>query len=452
MITNIKIDRISPHPDNPRKDLGDLSELAESIKANGILQNLTVVPWFSEITRAPADDGKMDGHYRVIIGHRRLAAAKLAGLTEVPCVIADMDPKNQVATMLLENMQRNDLTIWEQAQGFQMMLDFGETIGDIAKQTGFSYSTISRRVKLMDLDKDKFQQSVDRGATLQDYAELDKIGDVKLKNSVLESIGTSNFQWKLKQAINQEKQEKGKAALIAELETFATRVQKTDGLRQVQWFSVYSGTKVIKPADAGETRYFFTDNSYNIILYKESSGNEPGCSAGPSAAGPSAEEQKQLQERCQQLDELHKQAYELRGEFVKNYAGRQKDARNIMSFALEAMLLGDIGYGYSTYLGKKLGIEIPEPEDEDDDRDEDDIACEAIAEAFEALPEKVLFTAAYCGLEKERTRYYGWQCKYEGNAALDAIYDALEKIGYEISEEERALRDGTHELYVRDKE
>lgn len=93
----IETSKIHPHPDNPRKELGDLTELAESIKEQGILQNLTVIP-----------EGEED--YLVVIGHRRLAAAKLAGLEKVPCVISDMDHKTQVATMLLENIQRQDLT------------------------------------------------------------------------------------------------------------------------------------------------------------------------------------------------------------------------------------------------------------------------------------------------------------------------------------------------------
>lgn len=76
----IEVNKIDPHPDNPRKDNGDISELIDSIKANGVMQNLTLVPWFSEITRQPADDDKMNGYYRVVIGHRRLAAAKQAVL------------------------------------------------------------------------------------------------------------------------------------------------------------------------------------------------------------------------------------------------------------------------------------------------------------------------------------------------------------------------------------
>ena len=95
----LPLDKLHPHPDNPRKEIGDVTELADSIKSKGVMQNLTVVP---------AKDG-----YTVIIGHRRCAAAKLAGLKEVPCVIVEMSDREQVATMLLENMQRVDLTPYE---------------------------------------------------------------------------------------------------------------------------------------------------------------------------------------------------------------------------------------------------------------------------------------------------------------------------------------------------
>ena len=124
-IVNIEIERLLPHPQNPRKNLGDLSELAESIKKNGILQNLTVV-------KVDADK------YTVIIGHRRCAAAKLAGLTELPCVVADMDEAKQIETMLCENVQRSELTYVEQAEGFQLLLDMGFSVPDVAEKTGFS--------------------------------------------------------------------------------------------------------------------------------------------------------------------------------------------------------------------------------------------------------------------------------------------------------------------------
>ena len=120
-ITMIPVDQLIHHPHNPRLDLGDLTELTESIRSQGVLQNLTVVPE----AEFPGDD-----HYLVVIGNRRMEAAKLAGLAEVPCVISDMDFNTQIATMLTENMHRTDLTLYEQAQGIQMMMDLGLSQAD----------------------------------------------------------------------------------------------------------------------------------------------------------------------------------------------------------------------------------------------------------------------------------------------------------------------------------
>ena len=102
-IVNISTDRLWPHPENPRKDLGDLTELAESVRKNGIMQNLTIVPLeMADPDAARQREGK---NYTVLIGHRRLAAAKLAGITELPCRIEEgMDKREQVSTMLEENM------------------------------------------------------------------------------------------------------------------------------------------------------------------------------------------------------------------------------------------------------------------------------------------------------------------------------------------------------------
>ena len=125
-MTTIAIEKLHPHPDNPRKVIGDVDELADSIKANGILQNLTVVPMNDDWTE-----------FTVIIGHRRLAAAKQAGLTELPCAVVEMTEKEQLSTMLTENMQRSDLTVYEEAKGCQLLLDLGDTIAEVAKRQDF---------------------------------------------------------------------------------------------------------------------------------------------------------------------------------------------------------------------------------------------------------------------------------------------------------------------------
>lgn len=179
MITNINIEQLHPHLNNPRQDLGDLTELTESIKAQGVLQNLTVVPGFDLLDS-----------YTVIIGHRRLAAAKLAGLTELPCAVVYLDNKQQASMMLLENMQRSDLTPYEQAQGFQQCLDLGITVQELSKSTGFSKKTVKHRLKLLELDQEKVKTTQ---GNMDDYIALEEISDIKERNRLLQFMGTNNF-------------------------------------------------------------------------------------------------------------------------------------------------------------------------------------------------------------------------------------------------------------------
>lgn len=107
----VPVDLIDPHPHNPRRDLGDLTELAESIKSQGIRQNLLLVPQHDQ------RDVSHTGRYTAVIGHRRLAAAQLAQLEDVPCVIDEqLTEAQQIELMLLENIQRNDLSPMEEAE------------------------------------------------------------------------------------------------------------------------------------------------------------------------------------------------------------------------------------------------------------------------------------------------------------------------------------------------
>lgn len=420
MIINIDPKRIYPHPDNPRKDLGDLSELVESIKANGILQNLTVVPWFTKITGAITynDNQETDPLYTAVIGHRRLAAAKLAGLTEVPCVISDMDYKQQLSTMLLENIQRSNLTVYEQAQGFQMLLDFGESVEQISQQTGFSQATVRRRVKLLDLDKDKFQESVKRGATLEEYAELEKIENIEARNKVLEKIGTPNFKWELNSAIEKEAKAKDKALLIAGLETFAAQTEETSGLQFIRQFYHYDlNISCVKPADAGNRNYFFLVAEHYIELYAEAADK-------PEAA--ETRKQKKERERIERhnaLNEVHNRALKLREEFVKNFVPANAHHKQIVSYAVSAVKT-------EHFLRQET--------------------FKSIIGKTKLSPEKLLLAIAYCLKASPHDKPFDYNNKFTGNAKLDKLYDFLETLGYEMSDEERALHDGTHELYMRD--
>lgn len=203
MIREIELEKLRQHPDNPRKEYRDIEELAESIKAQGILQNLTVV----------SNPDEKDT-YLVVIGNRRLAAAKLAGLTVAPCSVVDMDQKTQASTMLLENMQRNDLSICEQATGFQMCLDLGMTRAELSEKTGLSQTTIRHRLEIARLDRDtlkKREQSEGFQLTIKDLCELEKVEDIKTRNRILQDAANSrDLVWKAQSAVREEKQKKMK--------------------------------------------------------------------------------------------------------------------------------------------------------------------------------------------------------------------------------------------------
>lgn len=199
MIQEIELSKLKTHPKNVRKTYRGIDELAESIKAQGIRQNLTVVK-----------NPEGFGTYWVVIGNRRLKAAIKAGIKTAPCEVVEMDEKEQLETMLLENMQRDDLTIYEQAQGFQMVLDLGETEEGLAEKTGFSKTTIRRRLNIAKLDQEALQEKEAEGEfqlSLSDLYELEKIKSVEKRNEILKGARnsreiTSNVQ----RIISEEKQ------------------------------------------------------------------------------------------------------------------------------------------------------------------------------------------------------------------------------------------------------
>lgn len=451
MIENIEVSRIQPHYNNPRKELGDLTELTESIKKTGILQNLTVVPWFSNITKSGADDPvkQEEMGYIAVIGHRRLAAAKLAGLKEVPCVISDMSFNEQIATMLLENMQRNDLTLYEQAEGFQMMLDLGESVGDISEKTGLSTTTVRRRVKLLDLDKEKFRQSVGRGATLSDYIELEKIEDVDLKNSVLEAIGTADFKWKLQSAINKEQANKKRAIIITEVEKFATRITDTENFDYVRSYytsDVNKDGEVVKtkPGDADTVEYFFTvgtSDYVGVTLYKKADDSKDDAEADKDRA------YREREERRKALGTISKQAYQLRSAFIKEISNSaaKKNLPVIIEYNLAPLVEGYYtGYpdrdDYIRFIGGASGVS--------DKTAEKQLISDFIKSNIADELELTFLISVYLMLDNDQENYYDWNGQHHGNADLDRTYEFLEKLGYEISEEELALKNGTHELFV----
>lgn len=446
MIKNIEISKIHPHYNNPRKELGDLTELAESIKKTGILQNLTVVPWFSSTTKAAAVDPETQAEmgYIAVIGHRRLAAAKLAGLKEVPCVISNMSYNEQIATMLLENMQRNDLTLYEQAEGFQMMLDLGETVGDISEKTGLSKTTVRRRVKLLELDKDKFRKSIDRGATLNDYIELEKIEAIDLKNKVLEAVGTPNFKWELQRAIQKEQANKNRDIIIAEVEKFATKITDTENFDYVSSYYTSSVTKdgkfiASKPDDTDTVEYFFTvgtSDYVGVTLYKKADDD--------SQDDAETDEDRAYRERGERrnaLETISNQAAKLRSDFIKEMSNSaaKKNLHVIIKYYFAPLVEGF--YPMRPDWDDYIDFITPGINDKAAEK-------QLISDHIADEPEVMLLVNVYLTLDGKHNGYFDWNGRYRNNEALNRTYEFLEKLGYEISEEELALKNGTHELFA----
>ena len=429
----IPAEDLYPHPDNPRKDLGDLTELADSIKANGILQNLTVVP-------------RVEGGYTVVIGHRRLAASKLAGLKELPCVITDMDLRTQVQTMLMENIQRSDLTLYEQAQGFQMMLSLGDSVDDIARKSGFSQTTVRRRVKLLELNQEKFKKSVERGANLTDYMELDKIEDLKLKNEVLDAIGTNNFRQRLASAIETEKNRKFVAKRVQELSAFAKEIKDVDysTMRYVRNYGVWNKkATVTRPDDADSVAYYYRVGSCQVDLYRQAI-EEP---KNPENEARKERIKAELEHRSAELKSASQVAYKVRLDFVKAFSAAKRSSATICRFA-GGVLLREHSDPDDDVMSELLGVGV--------DTETQEIDTAAFEEKTKTNPEYALLAAAYAAFDSEGMDYLWnhWDASnqayvstHEENRDLDFLYEILVELGYEMSDEEKALQDGTHALF-----
>jgi ParB family transcriptional regulator, chromosome partitioning protein len=163
----IHVSRLVPNPANIRKNVGDVSELAASIKVHGILEPLLAEP-------------RGDGKFVLLAGHRRLAASKLASLETVPVDVRRPAAYQAHATvvMLVENCQRQDLSAVEKAEAFGELRDGeGWTVAQISHATGFGQSTVSRYLALLDLD-DETRERV-RAGTVKVGDALEAVKDAR---------------------------------------------------------------------------------------------------------------------------------------------------------------------------------------------------------------------------------------------------------------------------------
>lgn len=136
----IDIDLLRRGKYQPRKDFGDLQELADSIKAQGVVQSIVVRP--------------VDGGFEILAGERRWRAAQLAGLHKVPCLVrVDLQDSTAAAISLIENIQRMDLNAMEQAEALAQLIDeFAFDHAEVAEMIGVSRTTVTNRLRLLKLN------------------------------------------------------------------------------------------------------------------------------------------------------------------------------------------------------------------------------------------------------------------------------------------------------------
>ena len=143
-VVQIDVADIVPNPHQPRTEFenGDIFSLAESIRQNGILQPLTV--------------RRADDHYEIIAGERRLRAAKLVQLQSVPCIIMNVSERNSAILALVENIQRQNLSFFDEAAAIEKLINYyGMTQEDAAIKLGKAQSTIANKLRLLKLSDEE---------------------------------------------------------------------------------------------------------------------------------------------------------------------------------------------------------------------------------------------------------------------------------------------------------
>src|SRR3989338_4198562 len=165
-VFEIEVGRIKDNPYQPRYEMEaeSLKELAASVKQHGILQPVIVTKSVKDIDRGQQVE------YQMVAGHRRLAAAKMAGLPTIPAIVRDSTDQQRLELALVENIQRTDLNALERAKGFkQLQEEFDLTHEEIAKKIGKSREYVSNSLRLLNLPEE-VKRSLSQGKITEGHA------------------------------------------------------------------------------------------------------------------------------------------------------------------------------------------------------------------------------------------------------------------------------------------
>jgi ParB family chromosome partitioning protein len=176
-IVEIPLDLIQPNPSQPRRSFSqkELDGLADSIRENGLLQPILV--------------RKMEIGYELIAGERRLRASRIAGLCKVPCILQSCDEKSAAIFAMLENLQRQDLQLFEEAEGlFQLIHQWNITQEEAARRLGKSQSAIANKLRLLKLNPEERNKITEASLSGRHARALIRIPEEPLRMQVLDEV------------------------------------------------------------------------------------------------------------------------------------------------------------------------------------------------------------------------------------------------------------------------
>lgn len=355
-VTLAPVSDLHPHPHNPRRDLGDLTELADSIRAHGIRQDLLVVP----------NPDAEQGGWRIVIGHRRHAAAALAGADTVPVrVDATLDEIGQRELMLVENLQRTDLSPVEEADAYQGLLDLGLSATAIARQTGRAVATVRSRLKIRTLSEDaRSKLHEGRGATLEDAAAVVRIAakHPDLGAKLDKALGSARFGHDLEVAQREVKSRADRARLLKELEAAGVRVVDDETGTQLRdlrdaggWISADAHASC--PGHAVQLWDSWSGwQALAVCLDPEGNGHSRHRVVGGGSTSAQSDEEKAAERRrVLANNKASRAAATVRKEFVRALLARTGLPGEWAAYAV-AMSLSSWNYDEHTHAGQLLNL------------------------------------------------------------------------------------------------
>jgi len=422
---DIPIEKLVPNPFNLRRNLQNIDELAKGIAASGIEQNLVVMPDdIDDYNRAIQQRKGLPGYngkFIILAGHRRHEASKIAGLQTVPCYVKEecLTKNDQLALMMQENCNRKTLTYGEEIYGVQLMLEGGETVKTIHEKTGLNKEGIRKRKIIAEtLGADEVEylcKKAQKQISLDECIKLGFISSPKLRNELVEKVGTHEFDVAHQRALEFEATEKTREYLKARVqekapptETEPANYTRVDVVSNFDSQDLSVLEKIDSLVKTGADVCSKTDMFGRLHIYAKGGALHDEAKLEETEKALLAKLELENQNKTKKL---YKQAYDLRISFIKMLKPTPKLTREIVFENLSLLLNPRI----SPYQYVLDDLEL----------------SNSVADACKTeLMRDIVIVRTVCACLEPG---------YSHTASLDEMYSFLKKLGYVTTAEEEQL-------------